>query len=99
MLGTLNGGLEARGVKLEGDQIQADVTGYNEVRDKLPLLVRVHVHYLLSIPAGTRETVNRLLERHAEKCPTAQSLKGAVEVTWTADITEVTAAGGDPRPA
>ena len=88
MLGTLNGGLEARGVKLQGDQITADVLGYNEVRDKLPVLVRVHVHYRLNIPAGTRETVDRLLEKHAEKCPTAQSLKGAVEVTWSADIVE-----------
>jgi uncharacterized OsmC-like protein len=89
MLGTLNGGLEARGVMLQGDEIRADVTGYNEVREKLPVLVRVHVHYHLSIPAGTRETVDRLLEKHAEKCPTAQSLKGAVEVTWTAEVAEV----------
>jgi uncharacterized OsmC-like protein len=93
MLGTLNGGLEARGVKLEGDQIRADVTGYNEVREKLPVLVRVHVHYHLNIPAGTRETVDRLLERHADKCPTAQSLKGAVEVTWSADVKEVRVSG------
>ena len=88
MLGTLNGGLEARGVKLSGDEIYADVTGYNEVRDGLPVLVRVHVHYHLTIPAGTRETVERLLGKHADKCPTAQSLKGAVQVTFEADITE-----------
>jgi uncharacterized OsmC-like protein len=88
MLGTLNGGLEARGVKLSGNQIRADVTGYHEVRDKLPVLARVHVHYHLSIPAGTRETVERLLEKHADKCPTAQSLKGAVEVTWSAETVE-----------
>jgi len=88
MLGTLNGGLEARGVKLQGEQIWADVTGYNETRDKLPVLVRVHVHYHLSIPAGTRETVDRLLEKHAEKCPTAQSLKPAIEVTWSAAVSE-----------
>ena len=88
MLGTLNGGLEARGVKLSGDQIRADVTGYNVMRDKLPVLARVHVHYHLNIPAGMRETVDRLLEKHADKCPTAQSLKGAVEVTWAAEISE-----------
>ncbi|HEY0304002.1 MAG TPA: OsmC family protein [Longimicrobiales bacterium] len=88
MLGTLNGGLEARGVKLQGEQIVADVTGYNEMRDKLPVLARVHVHYHLSIPAGTRETVDRLLEKHTEKCPTAQSLKGAVDVTWSAEVKE-----------
>lgn len=88
MLGTLNGGLEARGVSLSGEQISADVVGYNEVRDGLPVLTRVHVHYHLSIPAASRETVDRLLAKHAEKCPTAASLRGAVEVTWTADITD-----------
>ena len=93
MLGTLNGGLEARGVKLQADQIYADATGYLEPRDRVPLLERVHVHYRLTIPAGTRETVDRLLEKHAEKCPTAQSLKGAVEVTWSADIVEGEGAG------
>jgi organic hydroperoxide reductase OsmC/OhrA len=84
MLGTLNGGLEARGVKLEGSQIHADVTGYNEMSGGLPVLVRVHVHYHLTVPAESRETVDRLLARHAEKCPTAASLRGAVEVTWDA---------------
>ena len=88
MLGTLNGGLEARGVKLQGDEIWADATGYLEPRDRLPVLTRVHVHYHLAIPGGTRETVDRLREKHAEKCPTAQSFKGVIEVTWSADIVE-----------
>ena len=88
MLSTLNGGLEARGIKLDGDAISAEVEGINEPRDGLIKLVRVDVHYRLRIPPGSRETVDRLLARHQEKCPTAQSLKGAVEVTWTADITE-----------
>jgi organic hydroperoxide reductase OsmC/OhrA len=97
MLGTLNGGLEARGVKLSREQIWADVLGVNEVRDGLPVLVRVHVHYHLSIPAGTRETVDRLLAKHADKCPTAASLKGAVEVIWDAEIRERARAEG-PGP-
>lgn len=88
MLGTLNGGLEARGVKLSGADIRADVVGENEVRDGLPVLTRINVHYHLRIPAGTRETVERLLARHQDKCPTASSLKGAVEVTWTSEIVE-----------
>jgi uncharacterized OsmC-like protein len=91
MFGTLNGGLEARGVKLEGDQISAEVDGVNELRDGMVILTKVNVHYRLRIPPGTRETVERLLGKHQEKCPTAQTLKASVEVTWTADITEETA--------
>lgn len=86
MLGTLNGALEARGVHLKGDAIQAEVEGTNELRDGVIVLTRVAVHYRLRIPAGTREAVDRALARHRDKCPTARSLQGAVEVGWTADV-------------
>ena len=59
------------------------------MRDKIPVLTKIHVHYTIQIPEGTRELVDKALERHVDKCPTAQSLKGAVEITWTAEIEEV----------
>jgi uncharacterized OsmC-like protein len=88
MLGTLNGALEARGIQLEQDAIRASVTGTNEVRDGVITLTRVDVHYELRIPPGTREAVDRALSRHRDRCPTARSLAGAVEVAWTAEVTE-----------
>lgn len=88
MLGTLNGALEVREIRLDPADIVADVEGINEVRDGLPVLTEIHVRYRLRIPAGSREVVERALERHASKCPTAQSLRGAVDVRWTADIEE-----------
>ena len=80
--------LEAREIRLGPDEIDATAYGYNEIRDRLPVLTRIHVHYRLTTPPGSRETVERSLLRHAEKCPTAMSLKGAVEVTWEAEVTE-----------
>lgn len=65
--------------------------GYNEIRERVPVLTRVHVKYRLVIPPGTREQVERVLERHVSKCPTAQSLRGAVAVSWEADVEERTA--------
>jgi len=88
MLGTLNGALEVRGVKLEPDGISASVEGVNQVRGKLPVLTAIRVHYTLRVPAGSRELVDRALATQQEKCPTAASLAGAVEVSWTADIDE-----------
>ena len=88
MLGTLAGGLEAREITLDEGAISADVRGYNEVRDRVPVLTRVHVSYTLRVPEGSRETVERLLMKHATKCPTSMSLKGAVDVTWEAEVTE-----------
>jgi uncharacterized OsmC-like protein len=93
MLGTLNGVLEARGIFLSKDDITAEVEGINEIRDRLPVLTRIVVRYRLIIPAGSRETVERSLERHASKCPTASSLASAVEIEWEAEITE--AEGGE----
>lgn len=89
MLGTLNAALEVRQVKLEGGALRTRVEGVNEVREGLPVLTAVKVHYRLRIPAAARESVDRALARHLEKCPTAVSLKGAVEVSWTAEIEEV----------
>ncbi len=88
MLGTLNGALEARGVVLPGDAIRARGEGYNELREGIVTLTRIDVHYRLRIPPGSREKVDRALARHQEKCPTARSLKGAVEIAWTAEIEE-----------
>lgn len=92
MLGTLNGVLEARGMKLAPGALTADVEGVNEIRDRLPVLTRIMIRYRLRIPPGSLETVERALERHQEKCPTAATLAGAVDVQWSADIEETEAA-------
>lgn len=88
MLGTLNGALEVRQVSLPGSSISATVEGINEVIDRIPTLTELKVHYRLRIPADAREVVDRALASHQSKCPSAQSLTGAVQVSWTADITE-----------
>lgn len=89
MLGTLNGALEVRGISLEPNAIRARARGINELRDGIPLLTKIEVEYRLRIPRDSRETVERALARHRDKCPTAASLKGAVDVEWTAEIEEV----------
>ena len=88
MLGTLNGALEARGIKLAPDDISASATGVNDLVDGIVRLISIAVHYRLSIPPGTREAVDRALSRHQQKCPTAMSLAAAIAISWTADITE-----------
>jgi uncharacterized OsmC-like protein len=88
MLGTLVGALEARQVRIAAADLGVEVEGLHEVRDGLPVLTEVRVHYRMRIPAGTKEKVDRALARHLERCPTANTLKGAVTVSWTADIEE-----------
>lgn len=86
MLGTLNGALEVRGIDLDPDSISAEVEGRHVIRDRLPVLSEVAVHYTLKVPKSAEETVRRALERHQSKCPTAATLSGAVDVSWDADI-------------
>jgi hypothetical protein len=78
-----------REISLPPEDITVRAEGVNEVRGRLPVLTRIAVHYTLRIPAGTRPVVDRALSTHVSKCPTAASLEGAVEVTWSADIEEI----------
>jgi hypothetical protein len=89
MLGTLNGALEVRQVKLEGDAIRATVEGVNEVRDGLVVLTEVRLRYFLRIPKSAREVVDRALARHQDRCPTAAWMRPVVRVSWSAEIEEV----------
>ena len=91
MLGTLNGALEVRGIRLAPEDISADAEGIHTLRDRMPRLDEIVVHYQLRVPADARETVDRALATHRDKCPTARSLEGAVKVSWTANIEEAPA--------
>ncbi len=77
-----------RGISLAPDQISARAEGFNEMTGKVPLLKRIHVHYQLSIPEGSRAPIDRALASHVSKCPTAASLRDAIDITWSADIVE-----------
>jgi len=86
MLGTLTGALEVRGIKLEHDAISATARGFNALEDSVIKLKSIEIDYTLRVPESARETVDRALARHQEKCPMAKSLERAVEITWRADI-------------
>jgi hypothetical protein len=88
MLGTLNGALEVRGIKLPPSDILADAEGVNELVEGIVRLTEIRIAYRLRVPAGSREVVERALARHQEKCPTAMSLAAAVRIGWRAEIEE-----------
>jgi len=88
MLGTLRAALEVRQVKVPDEFLSCEVDGIHEIRERLPVLKEIHVRYRLRIPAGCRETVDRALAKHQERCPTAASLKGCIDVHWSAEIEE-----------
>ena len=89
MLGTLNGALEVREISLGTEDITATVRGVNEIVDRIPVLTKIDIAYSLRIPAAVRDKVDRALQTHQAKCPTACTLKNAIAISWTADIVEL----------
>lgn len=50
------------------------------------MIKRIHVTYAgLTITEENRETVQRVLGVHAQACPVARSLDGAIEITTAVD--------------
>jgi uncharacterized OsmC-like protein len=76
-----------RGIEVADGNISCTAEGTNEVVDRIIVLTKIHVHYKLRLPEGAPEDkVSRALETHVAKCPTAQSIKDSVEITWTAEV-------------
>lgn len=76
-----------RGIPSVGNLV-AQVEGDIEDVDGVMRITRIRLRYRFTIPAGTREKVDRLLESYAEKCPAYQSVKGCIECSWETEITE-----------
>ncbi len=59
------------------------MVGDVEKEGSVLVIRRIHVNYKLRVPNPdeVRDTVARVLEMHADSCPVARSLKGAIEIT------------------
>lgn len=72
----------------DGD-ISATAEGANEIVDRIVVLKRIDVRYTIRLPEGAdREKADRALATHVDKCPTAQSIRDAVEIAWTAEVVD-----------
>lgn len=50
------------------------------------VLRRVHAHYRLRAGEEHRETIERVHAFHADKCPVARSVKGAIDVKTSYEL-------------
>jgi uncharacterized OsmC-like protein len=88
MYGTLAGALYARKVQLDRNRYEATVDGTIEGRGQTIRITRIHIHYKLVIPKGTREETERALRVYARGCPAHESVKDAIAITDDAEIEE-----------
>ena len=63
------------------EDLVGDVIGEIEKDGSVLVLRRIHVRYRLRVPDDARETAERVHAMHADRCPVARSIKGAIEVT------------------
>ncbi|NIR49241.1 hypothetical protein GWO43_12225 [candidate division KSB1 bacterium] len=82
--------LEAREIPSYPDKLHSDVEGDIENVDGVIRITKIRVHYHIKIPKGKTEATERSLSLHQDKCPAATSVKGAIDISWTADFVEET---------
>lgn len=94
MLGTFAGALEARKIDTGNGRLMAQAVGEVENDNKVLVIRRVHVKFLLHALNSdeVRETVDRVHQVYAERCPVYRSLKPAFAISSEFQITAETAA-------
>lgn len=51
-------------------------------------IAAIRLRYRATIPAGTRDKVEALLDRYAAACPAYMTVKDCIDISWTAELTE-----------
>ena len=87
MLGTFGGALEARKIDASGGKLSADVTGEVETEDGVLVIRRIHVHMRLAASKDVRETVDRVHDMYAMRCPLYRTLHGAIALSSSFQLT------------
>ncbi len=89
MYGVLLRALEARGIEIAPEDYRAEVEGRIESAGRAIRITSINVHYEFPVVADKREAADRALRVHPRSCPAHESVKDAIEITWTADVREV----------
>ena len=95
MVGTFGRALEARGIPSQPDRLSAEIEGDIVDEGGVMALRAIRIRYRVALPLGKREEAERALRFHERGCPLANTLKGNVEISYTADFTEF----NEPVPA
>jgi len=86
MYGTLRGALAGRKIAFDRDTFTASVEGRVVGHGKTIRIRSIHLHYELAVPGDTLEATERALAAHPQGCPAHESVKGAIDVTWDANV-------------
>ncbi len=88
MTGTLGRALEVRGIPSYPERLTSEVEGDIEDVDGVMTITAIRIRYRIRVPAGKRAEAERALAFHERGCPAAMSVKGCIEVVYTAEMEE-----------
>ena len=89
MMGTLATVLAGKKIPTYGDRFRADVEGDVEDVDGVLRITKIRVKYTLKVPPGRTDDTRETLKTYLVRCPAAMSVKGAIEIIDSAEISEL----------
>jgi organic hydroperoxide reductase OsmC/OhrA len=90
MMGTLATVLARTKIPTFGDRFRADVEGDVEDVEGVLRITCIRVKYTLKVPPGRTADAREALKVYQTECPAAMSVKGAIGISDTAEVTELT---------
>jgi len=90
-MGTLATVLAGKKIPTYGDRFRADIEGDIENVEGVLKITRIRVRYTIKVPPGKTEETRDALKVYMQKCPAAMSVIGCIDLSDSADITELDA--------
>jgi hypothetical protein len=88
-MGTLATVLAGKKIPTFGDRFRAEVEGDVEDVNGVLRITNIRVKYTLKVPPGRTADAREALDVYHEQCPGEMSVRGAIEVSDSAEITEL----------
>ncbi len=88
-MGTLATVLAGKKIPTFGDRFRADVEGDIEDVGGVLKITKIRVRYTLKVPPGKTAEAREALGTYIGKCPGAMSVKGAIAIEDSAEISEL----------
>jgi organic hydroperoxide reductase OsmC/OhrA len=86
MTGTLGRALEARGIPSHPEKLSSEVEGDIEDVEGIMTITAIRIAYRVRIPRGKRAEAERAVAFHEKGCPAAMSVRGCIQVSYTATL-------------
>jgi uncharacterized OsmC-like protein len=86
MVGTFGGALEARQIDASNGHLTADVTGEVETEEGVLVIRRIHVTMRLVASLEQRDTIDRVHDIYAMRCPLYRTLHGAIALSSSVEL-------------